>query len=119
MLVEQMAREKPSWGYKRIQGELLGLDIRIGASTVRRVLKTTADSAAPQRTCATWQQFLQTQAATMLACDFFHFDCAVTLRGVYVFFVIEVRTRRVYVLGVTAYPDGAWTVYRSNTRLAR
>jgi putative transposase len=46
----------------------------------------------------------------MLACDFFHVECAVTLRRVYVFFVIEVGTRHAHVLGVTARSDGAWTV---------
>ena len=47
---------------------------------------------APRRTRSTWRQFLRTQASTVLSCDFFHPDCAVTLRRVYVFFVLEVGT---------------------------
>ena len=51
----------------------------------------------------------------MLGCDFFHVDCAVNLRRVYVFFMLEVGTRYVHVLGVTAHPDGAWTVQQAET----
>jgi putative transposase len=93
-LTERHATENHSWGYQRIQGELLKLGHRVGASTIRRVLKTLKIPPAPQRHAdAARRQFLHTQAATMLATDFFHVDCAVTLQRLYCLFVIEIGSR--------------------------
>src|ERR1700691_557535 len=76
----------------------------------RRVLKALRIPPAPRRrTDTTWRRFLQSQAATMPATDLFHVDCAVTPRRLYCLLVIEVGSRYVHTLGVTANPDGPWT----------
>jgi putative transposase len=109
-LIERMARANQNWGYQSIQGELLTLGPRVGTSTIRRILRRVRIPPAPVRhTDTTWRQFVRAQASTMLACDFFPGDCAVTLRRFSVLFVLEVASRSVHLLGATMNPDSRWT----------
>jgi putative transposase len=111
-LVLRMARENPTWGYRRIHGELRGLGYMVAPSTVWLLLKRAGIEPAPRRAGLTWRQFLSAQAEGIGACDFFHVD-TVLLKRLYVLFVIELATRRVRVLGVTANPNTGWVAQQA------
>jgi transposase InsO family protein len=106
-LVLRLGRENPRWGCVRIQGELRKLGIRVGATTIRSVLRRSDCGPAPRRGGPSWGEFLRAQAQGMLACDFFTVETA-WLRTLYVLFFIEHGSRRVRLAGVTANPDGVW-----------
>ena len=113
-LALRLAAENPTWGYRRIHGELAGLGHRLAASTVWQILNNARIDPAPTRSEVTWSQFLRSQAA--VACDFATIE-TVTLRRFYLLFFIDIPTRTVYFAGITDHPSGVWTTQAARNLL--
>jgi putative transposase len=107
-----MATENPTWGYRRIAGEIAGLGRKVSPATVWAILKKAGFDPAPRHGDLTWAQFLKAQASGILACDFFSIE-TIALARLYCFAVVEHATRRVHVLGVTANPTAGWVAQQA------
>jgi putative transposase len=111
-LILRMARENARWGCVRICGELRKLGIRVGATTIRTLLRRHGLGPAPCRTGPSWAQFLRAQAEGIVACDLFTVE-TIRRKTLHVLFFIQLSTRRVIAAGVTANPDSAWVTQQA------
>ena len=108
----RLARDNPSWGYRRIVGELRGLGFNVSASSVRAILLRHRLPPAPERDRLSWRLFLRQQAATMLACDFLTVE-TVWLTRIYILFFVSLERRRVEFVASTSNPDGRWVAQQA------
>jgi hypothetical protein len=106
-LIRRLGHENPTWGYKRIVGELKGLGITVSETPVRRVLLEEGLQPAPVRSHSSWPAFLQAQAAGALAYDFLTAQTAF-LQRIYVLFFISLATRRIEYIASTSNPHSRW-----------
>jgi putative transposase len=88
--------------------------VTVSATAVRKLLRRLRLGRTPRTTGPSWSEFLRAQAAGTIACDFFHVD-TVTLRRLYVLFVIDIQRSMVYLAGVTAHPVGPWVTQQPGT----
>lgn len=110
-LVVRMAKENPSWGYTRLRGALCNLSHEVARNTIKNILLAHGVEPAPERGRHTsWHTFIKSHLGAIAGADFFTVE---VLRGFglvryYVFFVIDIATRRVHIAGITSQPSEAW-----------
>jgi putative transposase len=110
-LIRRMALENPSWGQERIANELLlKLGLRVSPRTVRKYMPShCVGTPGQRRQTQRWSNFIRNHAKGILACDFCVAITA-TFHMLYVFVVIEHRSRRLVHVNVTAHPTAQWTM---------
>jgi transposase InsO family protein len=110
-LITRLAEENPSWGYDRIAGTLSNLGYKVSDQTVGNILKRNGIPPAPERDQdTTWAAFIKNHQDVIAACDFFTTE-VITPAGLityYVLFFIHLGSRKVYIAGVTQYPNESW-----------
>ncbi len=108
-LIMRLAGENPRWGCVRIQGELRKLGIAVGATTIRALLRRSGLGPAPRRAGPTWSEFLRTQAAGIIACDFFTVQGLAASRGTFWVRMDGASSLRIYSSGGRGVTAGAAT----------
>jgi len=110
-LVLRFARDNPRWGYERIRGALHNLGHDVCRTTIQRTLAEHGIEPAPERGRRTrWSTFLRAHWGAIAATDFFTVE-VLTLHGLvryHVLFVIDLKSRRVAIAGISHQPHGAW-----------
>ena len=107
-LIVRLARENRDWGNLRIAGELAKLGIQLSDETVADILRRQGIPRAPDRGGSpSWHQLMSHYHDQILACDFFTVE-TFFLQTLYVFFFIELGSRRVHFAGCTEHPNSAW-----------
>ncbi len=114
-LIQQIAAENPRWGAERIRGELLKLGIRVAKGTIQTYLRRVRPRRSPSQD---WNTFLKNHAKDVWACDFMPV-IDLFFRTVYVYFIIELGSRRVVHFGVTRHPTDEWAALRQATPYGR
>ena len=112
----RLAQDNPAWGYRRAHSGLTRFGHHLSEATVRRILRAQRCRSAPWNVDTSWRSFLRAQAGGLLACDCFHVD-PIFLKRLYVLLVIEVATRHVHIVGVTAHSDGSWATRQARNLL--
>jgi hypothetical protein len=115
-LIVRLARENPRWGYQRLRGELQQLGIWVSATAIRTTLRRHGFDPAPRRAPRPGRRFGGSRPPGSWRATFFTVD-TVWLRRLYVVFFIKLDTRRIYVGGVTANPDGGWVTQQARNLL--